>query len=95
MFVVRTILAYTLPQIGLPALSSGCVEDIAVENAEASRVTIMAPVKTASLPRNTQPQWPTLQGGSIVSDYLTNLDIVSLTSSDSFRFIFLPKCRAW
>lgn len=72
---------------------SGCVEDIAVENAEASRVTIMAPAKTASLPRNTQPQWPNLHGGSIVSGYLTNLDIVSLTSSDSFRFF--PKRRAF
>ncbi|XP_046652205.1 rho GTPase-activating protein 12-like isoform X3 [Daphnia pulicaria] len=56
---------------------SGCVEDIAVENvsAEASRVTLLAPAKTASLPRNIQPQWPNLQGGSIVSDYLKNLDI--------------------
>ena len=40
--------------------------------------------KTASLPRQLQPpsssspQWPTLmQGGSIVSDYLNNLNIVS------------------
>ncbi|XP_032794674.2 rho GTPase-activating protein 12 isoform X3 [Daphnia magna] len=56
---------------------SGCVEDIAVENmsGEASRVTLLAPSKTASLPRNIQPQWPNLHGGSIVSDYLTNFDI--------------------
>ena len=42
--------------------------------------------KTGSLPRSisgvsvsssTSPQWPTLQAGSIVSDYITNLDIVS------------------
>ncbi|XP_057379603.1 rho GTPase-activating protein 12-like isoform X2 [Daphnia carinata] len=46
---------------------SGCVEDIAVENVsgETSRVTLLAPSKTASLPRNVQPQWPNLQGGSI------------------------------
>ena len=47
--------------------------------------------KTASLPRSVQPQWPTLQGGSIVSDYLTNLDIVSLTSSSNLS-AFLMFC---
>ncbi|XP_046654512.1 rho GTPase-activating protein 12-like isoform X3 [Daphnia pulicaria] len=56
---------------------SGCLDNIAVENVsgETSRVTFLAPSKTASLPRNIQPQWPNLQGGSIVSDYLKNLDI--------------------
>jgi hypothetical protein len=60
--------------------------------------------KTASLPRQMQPpsssnpQWTTLmQGGSIVSDYLNNLHIVSLSlnssSSLSVRLPVRPSVR--
>jgi len=78
---------------------SGCVEDVPIENREGAGQTVLHPVlpasvtqsvsKTASLPRHSSmsPQWPTLQGGSIVSDYLKNLHIVSL-----FCFLFFPLC---
>lgn len=63
---------------------SGNVEDIPLENSEIA-------AKTASLPRNT-PQWPNLHGGSIVSDYLTNLDIVSFMDFVSSSYCMLPSC---
>ena len=67
---------------------SGNVEDIPVE----TRESLMA--KTASLPRNI-PQWPTLQAGSIVSDYLTNLDIVSLHILLFCSFYSLSACHVF
>ena len=63
------------------------MEDIPVESGETGRTATLTLAKTASLPRQIQPQWPTLQGGSIVSDYLTNLDIVSFQTSSPSAFI--------
>ena len=68
---------------------SGCVEDVALDGrggpasgaaaVHPSTAALSVAAKTASLPRHSMsPQWPTLQGGSIVSDYLTHLDTVSL-----------------
>ena len=70
-------------------LISGCVEDVAVAGGQAGEVgapnerSLLA-LKACSLPRRIDglndtagPQWPTLQAGSIVSDYINNLDIVS------------------
>jgi len=88
---------------------SGCVEDVAVEEGglvagvAVAGVRTMTPMKTASLPRRIDivygteaPQWPTLQAGSIVSDYISNLHIVShglfISFSSFLRCDVLVRC---
>ena len=90
-------------------LISGCVEDVAVEagglvaGVAVAGVRTMTPMKTASLPRRIDivygteaPQWPTLQAGSIVSDYISNLHIVShglfISFSSFLRCDVLVRC---
>lgn len=89
------------------------MEDVAVEAGQVEVVGVaavrsMSSMKACSLPRRIDglyesvgPQWPTLQAGSIVSDYINNLHIVSrlftfpfLVSSlwSSFVFRCLVRC---
>ena len=87
--MVLTNFSGCIQDISTPAVSSGSVgvAPISYHHPPHQAVMTMAS-KTASLPRQLQPQisptspstpqWPTLmQGGSIVSDYLNNLHIVS------------------
>lgn len=68
-------------------MEAGQVEVVGV-----AAVRSMSSMKACSLPRRIDglyesvgPQWPTLQAGSIVSDYINNLHIVSRL----FTFPFL------